>query len=303
MVGILLLPKTIEAQCVKRLQNRQDNGIVEMIMAPRNAHASYVNVVVCQDGRGDDVHFEATLKEHLEALYTHWGYSLDVRMHRFSFVAASPRDAHAQTTHVSAMIDLLLATDVFYFAGVFKVSQMWKESTSPGGYSYCLIYLLRALVQYNSVAFIGVCGGAVISMSSNDYGLTPLDLLQGARLRYDACSAGTIPVTTVDGEFQMTSGCAIAVYIWQDDCRAVSFPVVKNHRQWWDFASKNSAALNDALVQKALSPSKYKVIATGESWWFSLSGYSYMRSVGYWQHVRAPSLADYRLMAQRLRAA
>ena len=75
MVGILLLPKTIEAQCVKRLQNRQDNGIVEMIMAPRNAHASYVNVAVCQDGRGDDVHFEANLKEHLETLYTHWGYS------------------------------------------------------------------------------------------------------------------------------------------------------------------------------------------------------------------------------------
>ena len=153
MVKVVLLPKTIEAQCVQRLKNRQDNGIVELIMTPRNANASYLNVAVCQDRLGDDLHFEAYLKEHLETLYTHWGYSLDVRMHRFSFVAANLSLAAG---HVSAMVDLLLATDLFYFAGVFEVSQRWKDCTSPGGYSHGLIHLLRALVLWRCFDFYDI---------------------------------------------------------------------------------------------------------------------------------------------------
>jgi len=110
-------------------------------------------------------------------------------------------------------------------------------------------------VQYNSLAFIGVCGGSVIAGAENPYGLTPLDLLQGTSIRYHAnCGPEQVLVVSCAQEFQPTTGCAVAIYLWQDIRKAISFPVVKNKAQWWDFAERNSVALEEALVQKVALP-------------------------------------------------
>ena len=267
MVKFLSLAKTIEEQCVKRFTQRFDGGLVAQILMPR-VEASVVNVAVCQDGRGREVSFDMNLQKHLQTLYAYWGYAVEVRVYPFSFVA----DVHL-------MMDVLLDADIFYMAGVFEVPKLWIYMTKPGGCSHCLVETLQARVQYNSLAFIGVCGGAVISGASNHYGLQPLDLLQGTTIRYDSnCNAKSVNVMTTTQEFQLTTGCAFAIYLWQDTRKSVSFLVVKNAGQWWPFAEHNSIALEEALVQKVALPLAYRNPVSKEYCFFWRDGYIYDRS-------------------------
>ena len=50
MVMALFLPKPIEEQCVTRIKEGYDNGIIRGMLQPR--HGSKFCVAVCQDGRG-----------------------------------------------------------------------------------------------------------------------------------------------------------------------------------------------------------------------------------------------------------
>jgi len=99
-------------------------------------------------------------------------------------------------------------------------------------------------------------------------------------------------------EFILTTGCAVAIYLWQETRKAVSFPVVKNQAQWWEFAQRNSIALEEALVQKVALPEAYRVKSTSsECWYFSLAGYIYMYSR--WKTVDALTRLDFETLAQR----
>ncbi len=60
MVKFLALAKTIEQQCVKRLQQNLDGGLVAQILMTR-VGASVVNVAVCQNGRGQHVSVDENL--------------------------------------------------------------------------------------------------------------------------------------------------------------------------------------------------------------------------------------------------
>ena len=289
MVKYLALAKTIEEQFVKRIVKGGDQGIVSQILAPSKG-ATVVTVAVCQDGRGhDNMYFEANLKNHLQILYSHWGYEVEVKILSFSFVG-----------NVIDMMDILLSADIFYLAGVFTVSQSWIDFVKPGGHAYCLVEALQSRVQYHSLAFIGVCGGALISGASNRFGLTPLDVLQGATIAYRSnCSAAAIDAadSSTTNEFILTTGCGIAIYVWKEHIHAVSFPVVKNHTQWWAFAERNSIALQDALVQKVRLPEAYRPESSSRDYWyFSIAGYMYRHSK--WTAVDGLTRSYFETLAQ-----
>jgi len=106
------------------------------------------------------------------------------------------------------------------------------------------------------MAYIGICGGAKISGSVSYYGLAPLDLLQGAEVLYDVnCSRAQ--VCTTQNAVQITTGCAVAIYMWQNRRQGICFPVVKNAGQWWPFAEQNTMALQDFVVQKCNTPEEF----------------------------------------------
>ena len=243
----------------------QVNALVAEILMPRNG-ASVVNVAVCQDGRGKDVSFDVNLQRHLQAMYVYWGYVVEVRVHRFSFV----------DDDVSGMMKVLREADIFYMAGVFAVSELWIEMTNRDGRSHCLVEKLQERVQYHTLAVICVCGGAMISGASNKWGLTPLDLLQGTNIKYHAnCNAASVSEVSTTENFILTTGCGVAINIWQDTRQAISLVVVKNHAQWHSFAGNNSVALMNALVQKVASPRAYLNPVSNERWWFYLDGRVY----------------------------
>ena len=199
--------------------------------------------------------------------------------------------ASAFETSASLLMMFLLDADIFYRAGAFEVSRAWIQMTRPGGQSHCLVEALQTRVQYNSTAFIGVCGGALISGASNLYGLMPLDLLQGTTIRYDACcSASSVDVMTTSQAFQMTSGCAIAINVWHETHESSCFPVVKNQSQWWSFAERNSTALAEALVQKLALPSLH-ISRSSDARFFRLDGIVYMD--GCWNNCCKLTLAIY----------
>ena len=260
MVKILALPKAPEHQFTKRVLNEKakyDAGIVkEILKPPLGEQSRVVHVVICQDGNENvDLSYNQNVQKHLQELYDAWGYRAEVRMHTFTFME-----------NTAAMMHVLLQADVFYLAGG------WSRRTLPSQFAYCLVEMLRARVQYNLLAFIGVCGGAVIAGKENGYGVTPLDLLQGAKITYLSSSKPTDAEGKIStaGDFVMTSGCAFGINVWQSHTRVASFPVIKNHDKWLDFSLSNSIALESAILRII----KYPEAFSDESgmWYFSLHG-------------------------------
>ena len=114
-----------------------------------------------------------------------------------------------------------------------------------------------------------------MSGSEPYYGLTPLDLLQGAEVRYDS-NCATAEVLTTPQVVQITTGCAVAIYVWQDRRQGICFPVVKNAGGWRPFAEQNTRALQDFVVHKCNSPQEF--IFKGSRWYFTLAGYIMYRN-------------------------
>ncbi len=130
-------------------------------------------------------------------------------------------------------------------------------------------------MQYNALAYIGVCGGALLAGADPYDGTPGLDLLQGAKIRYDAnCGSADVDVQSCKDLFQFTSGCGFGIYCWQTIRRAVSFPCVKNGAKWCDFATSNTVALEGALTEKVNLPGAFRY--GDELWFFSLAGYVYV---------------------------
>ena len=170
--------------------------------------------------------------------------------------------------YVDEMMTVLAQCDLFYMAGIFTVPDAWVARAH--GPAFRLVEEIQTRVQYNAMAFVGVCGGALMSGSQPYRGLPPLDLLQGATAWYDSCCSKA-PVHTTHNLVQFTTGCAVAIYTWHDHREAVSFPVMKNSSQWNDFAEESSRVLQDFVVQKCSTPKLFQF--EGEMWFMTLAGY------------------------------
>ena len=137
MVKALLLPKPIEAQCVKRILQSQDSGVIQSMLQPTNV--SNICVVVCQDGRGlwADPGYAGNFKLHLEKLYKAWGrQDVSVELSYFSF----------RSSDVTQMMQLLVDADIFVMSGVFVVDDAWRQRTLPGSEAWPLVERLQERV-------------------------------------------------------------------------------------------------------------------------------------------------------------
>ena len=106
------------------------------------------------------------------------------------------------------------------------------------------------------------------------YGLTPLNLLQGAEVLYD-CNCSTAEVCARQDAVQITTGCGVAIFMWHGKSGAICFPVVKNARKWWSFAQESTIALQNFVLQKWNTPEHFTHMEGGlrKKWCFSLGGY------------------------------
>ena len=87
--------------------------------------------------------------------------------------------------------------------------------------------------------------------------LTPVDLLQGAAVRYDR-NCSTAQVLTTPQVVQITTGCAVAMYMWQDRRQGICFHCVKKNADvWWPFAEQNTRALQYFVVHKCSTPQEW----------------------------------------------
>ena len=207
-------------------------------------------LAVCRDGDcdgyyGDLEAYAAGVAEHLKSLCDLMGLRAGIAIRIFSFMD----DEHL-------MMATLRGCDIFYMAGIYRVSEQWAQASAQGP-ARRLAEEIQTRVQYNCMAFIGVCGGAKMSGSEPYYGLTPLDLLQGAAVRYDR-NCSTAQVLTTPQVVQITTGCAVAMYMWQDRRQGICFHCVKKNADvWWPFAEQNTRALQDFVVHKCNTPQEW----------------------------------------------
>ena len=281
---ILLLPRSIEHQFVKKVRQCPDAfDLMRVILAPgpgpglscsggaRSAVGDARDLVlaVCRGGDcdghyGDPEVYAAGVARHVKSLCALMGLRAGIVIRIFSFMD----DEHL-------MMATLRGCDIFYMAGIYRVSEQWAQASAQGP-ARRLAEEIQTRVQYNCMAFIGVCGGAKMSGSEPYYGLTPLDLLQGAAVRYD-CNCATAEVLTTPQVVQITTGCAVAMYMWQDRRQGICFHCVKKNADvWWPFAEQNTRALQDFVVHKCNTPQEFSF--KGKRWYFTLAGYIMYRN-------------------------
>ena len=207
-------------------------------------------LAVCRDGDcdgyyGDLEAYAAGVAEHLKSLCDHMDLRARIDIRIFSFMGDE-----------GLMMETLRGCDIFYMAGIYRVSAQWAQASAQGPARHLAEEILIR-VQYNCMAFIGVCGGAKMSGSEPYYGLTPLDLLQGAEVRYDS-NCATAEVLTTPQVVQITTGCAVAMYMWQDRRQGICFHCVKKNADvWWPFAEQSTRALQDFVVHKCNTPQEW----------------------------------------------
>ena len=156
--------------------------------------------------------------------------------------------------------------------GIYSISENWARESEQGP-ARRLSEEIQRRVQYNKMAYIGICGGAKIAGSMTYYGLTPLDLLQGAEVLYD-CNCSTAEVCERPNAVQITTGCGVAICMWHGTRLAICFPVVKNAGKWWSVA-ENTMALQDFVVRKWNTPEHFTYMEGGLllKWCVALGGY------------------------------
>ena len=273
MVRITFWPKSIEENIITNITTHGfDQGVVAEVLRPCDHHSQdIVTVALCQDGRGADRgRHDLGLREKIQQLFDHWssswGHRYTVVVQTFSFLS-NPNE----------MLNILNTSDIFYMAGVFApVCPEWQTSIQPGGRSHILVTKLRDLVQYDALAYIGICGGAMLAGAGrNHYGLTPFDLLSGTKVQYNTNAGPTmvsVDSSTASDIAQITKGCGLALYIKPGRCAAISFPTIKNSLQWKPFAEESTVELSNLVEHKAQQSYAYSD-GNGHHWHFCLQGY------------------------------
>ena len=95
-----------------------------------------------------------------------------------------------------------------------------------------------------------------------------LDLLNGQQIYYASHSE----VKQIGNRLAFTEKCALAVLLTVDNVDALSFPVVKNSGQLWDFAEDHSVLLRRIVLQLASEWKKFRSPTDG-LWCYNLRGY------------------------------
>ena len=215
-----LCPKSIECQLIKRISNGDDQGIVRDICMPRSDSQRRIVIACCQDF--SSLLDTTTLCANFKKLYDMWApskYHIEIR--RFSF-----------KDEIERMTELLNAATIFYMAGVHG-----RHRTTPidvaTEHIQQLVARLKQKMHQNEIAYIGICGGAMLAGKFTEFPHVPFDLLEGTIVCYDS-SVGPEHISEMKTDVikdivQITSGCAIAVVLTTDNRRAVSFPTVKNN--------------------------------------------------------------------------
>ena len=127
------------------------------------------------------------------------------------------------------MMQRLNNSRLFYFCGVWAMSDDLRRALTHSP----LVKHLRDRIQYNQMAFFGVCGGAMLAGATTPYG-PGLNLFNGFAVRYDGnIGAALAEVKTNYDErvMQITTGCALVVKMTPDTIAAKSFITIKNGQQ------------------------------------------------------------------------
>jgi len=256
MVKLFLASKSIENQLIKRISEGCDQGILRDICMPCRDNHCHVIIAYCGDftKRWEGYNDGATLRAHFQTLYNRWiPGKYNVEIVNFSFNDESGR-----------MMELLNApapgsATIFYMGGVHARLGSARIGAPPA-YVRQLIAMLKSKVQGNEIAYIGICGGGTLAGKSTAYVHIPFDLLSGTNIVYDSSvnaksndvkTRHTVSDTMIEDVVHFTTGCAIAVVLTADSCRALSFSTLKNTKQWLTFAAKNTLALQKWLHVKA----------------------------------------------------
>ena len=120
MVRLILAPKSIEAQFIKRVHNGLDKGVVQKILRLRE-NSSQFNVCLCEDCRGGNGSCEDSVREGFESLFKGWNMDVHVVIHHFSFLGDE-----------LVMAKVLQNADLFYMSGVFSVPTGLVEAMNCG---------------------------------------------------------------------------------------------------------------------------------------------------------------------------
>jgi len=288
MVKIIYLPKW-EQQAARRIARDP----VATALLPMK---SVVRIAICQDGRIEacrsNLEFEAS---YFEKLYWEYLYRTDIAIqcYEFSFGGDLPQ-----------LLNELATTDIFLMTG-FSPGQRMSETlltafrTHDGGANAVVgtvangidtkfdplgiplidqvFRAVRDRVQYNDMAYMGVCGGAICAghMYLEPWRLGAwrqlelFDFCMGVSLRYDSGMPpeSCDPAVICARVFQMTSGAGLAVHIERDIARASSFPCGKNNS--WVSWCRESTDRHQQIVE---------IIAREHA-----SGPWYHPDVGYWR--------------------
>ena len=146
---------------MKRISEGLDHGLLGDICKPRSDTHRYVVIAYCQNftRTWQDYSDGATVRRNFQTLYDQWfpGRYI-VGMAAFSF----------NHDNVDGMMDILNAATVFHMGGVH--GREGKTClTAPPVQVQRLIATLKAKVQQNDIAYIGICGGAKLVGRFADY--------------------------------------------------------------------------------------------------------------------------------------
>ena len=287
----LALPNGIEHQVVRHL--RWNDSVARMLLDADNRlresqitngfqpdgfqpDAVTIRVAVNQDGSYMNTDADSLgIAPHIRNLFKEWGDRILKRTVQVQLETVTLLHFDSVTGHESARernLDRIRAADIFYCCGGFT-----RYRTKEDYIGLCdemNLHVLRERTQYDLMAYIGVCAGAMLASNAL------LGVVPSAHIVYDAnVSPGdchfrsNLSAPSGDVMLQMTTGCGFSIDIWHTrSTKLLSFPVVKNSRQWEDFAERNTIRLQEAGRQLEMASYEYDSGSNGISWWFRISG-------------------------------
>ena len=238
---VVLSYTSFEIQCRKRILEGYDQGLIRNICEPRSAEKfCHIVIALCRDyaANWEGWNDPATLQTEFQTLYDAWTPNkYKVEIFNFSFKA-----------DVQCMMQLLNAATIFYMGGVHG-DRRTTPIDADAQQVQQLIAMLKRKVHRSDIAYFGVCGGAMLAGRSTAFVHTPFDILEGTQVVYDVVAAKKCERKTdaVKDIVQFTCGCAVAIMLTTDTCRAVCFPTIKNKAQWQPFAAANTLDMQEWL--------------------------------------------------------
>ena len=219
-----MLPKQVESSLIDRVRKDGSRLLVE-VLRPQDPEKRIVIIAMCEDGRVSNWYDSRTLCNDYQRLFATFGYNYDVVVHRFSFTAS-----------VEEMRNLLSIADIFCMGGINDPpNSPWRMRTQPGFPGHALVRTLKHLIQWNAIAYVGICGGAILAGRSNPYGCPPLDLFCGATLIYEGSTNPTELRQQISfgNVVWIATGMGCALRILPQSCEALAFGCVKKKSWEW----------------------------------------------------------------------